>query len=455
MVTISADLLWCDVDIYEQLRRKTAATLCALEHACRQRSGEGAREFLDSCFLLTGAAAPRRVFAAPSALAWCHRAYDLERAARAGEAGAEQLLSAHLHAFKLFAAGAALLLGADRRFATPLMLDRPIVIPGTQLRLSGAGVLALHGIEDGALLVGTPRMEHPRRLGGENSIERVELRAMPAVRRGGATIMLGAEVFDLPGMEPADARSTVPNDASYQERCAPMVELALAAIERHDPELFARMKLALCAVAMKPRAAGDFQGISFSDFPGAFIISYVAHPYLIAESMVHEFHHNRLFAIESAVPLVEDTEAGAALYYSPFRTDPRPIRGLLHGLYVFAAVWRFWDKVSHSAGLEPVLRAFAVDRTFRIAFQLAIACKQLSSHPGLTPDGQAVFAILAREVDDIVRAVDRSGHGMDSPAAFCSEDGEMRIEVDEWTGAILTVADALRLQQHRFADAIQ
>jgi HEXXH motif-containing protein len=454
MVTISAELLWRDVEVYEQLRRKTAATLCALERACRQRSGEAAREFLDSCLLLTGAAAPRQVIAAPSALAWCHRAYDLERAARAGEAEAERLLSAHLHAFKLFAAGAALLLGADRRFATPLMLDRPVIIPGTLLRLSGPAALALHGVQDGALLVGTRETESPWRL-SKGPIDGVELREMPVARHGGATIMLGAEVFDLPGMGPADARSAVPADRSYQKRCAPMVELALAATERHDPELFARMKLALSAVAMKPRAAGDFQGISFSDFPGAFIISYVAHPYLIAESMVHEFHHNRLFAIESAVPLVEETGTEAALYYSPFRPDPRPIRGLLHGLYVFAAVWRFWDKVSQATDIEPVLRAFAVDRTFRVAFQLAIACKQLSSHPGLTPNGQAVFAILARETEDIVAAVDRSGHGMDSPAAFCSEDGVMRIEVDEGTGVALTVADALRLQQHRFADAIQ
>jgi hypothetical protein len=44
---------------------------------------------------------------------------------------------------------------------------------------------------------------------------------------------------------------------------------------------------------------------------------------------------------------------------------------------------------------------------------------------------------------------------MDSPAAFCSEDGVMRIEVDERTGAALTVADALRLQQHLFAEGIR
>jgi hypothetical protein len=58
-------------------------------------------------------------------------------------------------------------------------------------------------------------------------------------------------------------------------------------------------------------------------------------------------------------------------------------------------------------------------------------------------------------VEDIVAAVDRSGYGMDSPAAFCSEDGVMRIEVDERTGAALTVADALRLQQHLFAEGIR
>jgi hypothetical protein len=44
---------------------------------------------------------------------------------------------------------------------------------------------------------------------------------------------------------------------------------------------------------------------------------------------------------------------------------------------------------------------------------------------------------------------------MDSPAAFCSEEGVMRIEVDEVTGAPLTVADALRLQRHRLFAAIQ
>ena len=455
MVTISAELLWQDVGVYEQLHRKTAATLCALERACGQRATDSAREFLDNCSLLTGAASPPQVLTASSALAWCHRAYDLERAARSGEVDAERLLSAHLHSFKLFAAGAALLLGADQRFATPLLLDRPVIVPGTQLRLSGPATLALHGVGDGALLVSTGEAERPWRLSRETAIEGVALRSLPVARHRGAAIMLGPEVFDLPGVEPADARSVVPVDPFYQERCAPMVELALAAIERHDPVVFAQMKLALCAVGVKPRAAGDFQGISFSDFPGAFIISYIAHPYLIAESMVHEFHHNRLFAIESAVPLVEDTGAETALYYSPFRPDPRPIRGLLHGLYVFAAVWRFWDKVRHTADLEPVLHAFAVDRTFRIAFQLASACKQLAIHPGLTTNGQAVFAILAREAEDIVTAVDRSGHGMDSPAAFCSEDGVMRIEVDETTGATLTVADALRLQRHRFIDALQ
>jgi HEXXH motif-containing protein len=455
VVTLSADLVWRDVEVFAQLHRKCAATLRALGLALQRRSIEGAQEFAADCSLVLDGAASPQAYTAASAFAWSHRAYDLERAARTNGYESGRLLAAHLESFKLFIAGAAFLGGMNRRFAKPLVLHRPVIVPGTQLLLSGPAMVLLHGVEDGALLVSRAETQKARPLSVESAVDGMELRRMPVARHGGAEVMLGAEVFDLPGIEPAGARSAVPPEPSYQERCAPMVELALAAVARHDPELFAQMRLALSAVAVKPRASGEFQSISFSDFPGAFIISYVAHPYLIAESMVHEFHHNRLFAIESAIPLVEDTDAGAALYYSPFRPDPRPIRGLLHGLYVFTAVWRFWDKVRHAADIEPVLRTFAIDRTFRIAFQLAAACRQLATHPGLTAEGQAVFAILARDVEDIVTVVDRSGHGMDSPVAFCSEDGVMRIEVDERTGAILTVADALRLQRRRFAEGIR
>lgn len=455
MVTLSGDLLWRNVEVFAHLHRKCAATLCALERALQRRSIEGAQEFAADCFLVIGEAAPPQVCRAPSAFAWSHRAHDLERAACSGGHESGRLLAAHLESFKLFVAGAALLAGMDRRFAKPLALSRPVVVPGTQLLLSGPATMMLHGVEDGALLVSRTEAEGPQRLRTGSAVDGMELRPMPVARHAGAEITLGPEVFDLPGVEPVDARSAVPAERAYQERCAPMVEMALAAVDRHDPELFAQMKLALSAMAVKPRGSGDFQGISFSDFPGTFIISYVAHPYLIAESIVHEFHHNRLFAIESAVPLVEDAGTEAPHYYSPFRPDPRPIRGLLHGLYVFAAVWRFWDKVRQSPDIEPLLRTFAIDRTFRIAFQLAIARRQLAMHPGLTAEGQAALAILERDVEDIVAAVDRSGHGMDSPAAFCSEDGVMRIEIDERTGATLTVADALRLQQRRFADGIR
>jgi HEXXH motif-containing protein len=450
-----AEFLWHDPSVFPQLHRKTAASLRALEQALQRRRAEGAAEFAADCSLVLGTAAARQVCSAPSAFAWSHRAHDLALAAHADGHESGSPLTAHLESFKLLAAGAALLVCVDRSFTKPLTLPRAVVVPGTRLVLSGPATMALHGVEGGGLLVGRTATEDPRRLQPGGAVDGLELRPMPVARHAGAEIALGPEVFDLPGLEPADARLAVPAEPGYQERCAPMVELALAAIERHDSQLFAQMRLALSAIAVKPRASGDFQGISFSDFPGAFIISYVAHPYLIAESIVHEFHHNRLFAIESAVPLVEDCGTEAARYYSPFRPDPRPIRGLLHGLYVFVAVWRFWDKVRGALDIEPVLRTFAVDRTFRIAFQLAVANRQLATHPGLTTEGQAVLAVLAREVEDIVAAVDRSGYGMDSPAAFCSEDGVMRIEVDERTGAALTVADALRLQQHLFAEGIR
>lgn len=60
----------------------------------------------------------------------------------------------------------------------------------------------------------------------------------------------------------------------------------------------------------------------------------------VAESILHEAMHLKLTLIENIVPLVQPSTR--YLYYSPWRDEERPVRGVLHGLFVFRAIYQFY-----------------------------------------------------------------------------------------------------------------
>ena len=66
----------------------------------------------------------------------------------------------------------------------------------------------------------------------------------------------------------------------------------------------------------------------------------------LCESIVHEFHHNELFVLETTHGVAHHQKA---IFYSPFRSDPRPLSGLLHGLQAFLGVARFYGAAERVA----------------------------------------------------------------------------------------------------------
>ncbi|WP_261554210.1 HEXXH motif domain-containing protein [Frankia tisae] len=60
-----------------------------------------------------------------------------------------------------------------------------------------------------------------------------------------------------------------------------------------------------------------------------------------AAALVHEFQHNKLSALLDLVTLFEPVEG--RLFYAPWRTDPRPLSGLLQGAYAYLGLMDFWD----------------------------------------------------------------------------------------------------------------
>lgn len=72
----------------------------------------------------------------------------------------------------------------------------------------------------------------------------------------------------------------------------------------------------------------------------------------LSESILHEAMHLNLTLIEQLVPLVNDN---SVTYYSPWREEDRPVRGVLHGMFVFRAIFDFYSAIRSSIELPEQL----------------------------------------------------------------------------------------------------
>jgi hypothetical protein len=109
-------------------------------------------------------------------------------------------------------------------------------------------------------------------------------------------------------------------------------------------------------------------------------------PVIMAETLIHEFQHLKLNALMDITQLTVPDE-GRALVYAPWRQDPRPVSGLLQGIYAHLAIARFWD-AQRSLEDDPdgMLRAQVLYERWRPTIAAA-ADTLLAREDCLTPEG--------------------------------------------------------------------
>ncbi|MBU2667887.1 hypothetical protein KOI35_30685 [Actinoplanes bogorensis] len=73
---------------------------------------------------------------------------------------------------------------------------------------------------------------------------------------------------------------------------------------------------------------------------GALLVSRPADPVTLAVALVHEFAHIQLGGLLHLIDLESDSDQ--ATLYAPWRDDPRPLPGLVQGIYAFTAIAGFW-----------------------------------------------------------------------------------------------------------------
>jgi HEXXH motif-containing protein len=123
---------------------------------------------------------------------------------------------------------------------------------------------------------------------------------------------------------------------------------------------------------------------------GAIATSWPPDAVTLAETIVHEFQHVKLCGLMDMVPL---TESGQQKVYAPWRPDPRPVAGLLQGIYAHLGIVRFW-RAQRQVETNPddVFRAHVQYARWRSSVDVAVGT--LRQTGCLTPAGMRFVDIV-------------------------------------------------------------
>jgi HEXXH motif-containing protein len=457
------DLLWRSPEVLRRRHEQTAVALIAVRRLLeRERPLAGQESEFLALYERAFATDPdvfTRVWTDPTACFWVRIAYQLVANVVAGvqlsSAGADycresggleprRALALQLSDFKRFSLALHQLDGSDVAFETPLRMKLPFALPGTRLSLEGSGELELAGLAGGELRVVRGGAE--RRLSLEPG-EWDELRVVrcPVVEYGGCSLRLQPQLYaNLTGL--ASVEPLVGLGAARQTDYVGLLQATLELVARHAPESFSSLREAIRVVALKPAADGDYTNVSHSDLPGALVLSAVNPPHELADALIHEVHHDRLFAVEELDPFFEDPAAAQhdARYYSPWRDDPRPLHGILHAVYVHLPVWHFWCDVHRcGGGDDPELEMYARDRLLRIALQLSIGSHQLRRHARFSLWGARVFSEILESVGRVQQQLSEILGDADVPAWVCDSQGRIRAERREGSAGEVSVRESV------------
>jgi len=149
-----------------------------------------------------------------------------------------------------------------------------------------------------------------------------------------------------------------------------------------------------------------FGSASTEEALGYAFLPAIQSPLDIAECFVHEAMHQKLFRLERVLPLFEPDSPTQERYYSPWRRDPRPLRMVLHGCFVFTCVvhlWLEWAKNPPFDGASPIE---ALKIAFRRSCEVLAGLDLLARYALPTEHG----ARLLSEVKEIATALAEEAH---------------------------------------------
>jgi uncharacterized protein len=132
---------------------------------------------------------------------------------------------------------------------------------------------------------------------------------------------------------PVAARLSVPQWQAWQRRFTG----AAAILAKAVPPYLDVMAKGLGAVVPLRPVLGEERAATARQAFGSVAIAFPAGDDILAELLLHEFQHVKLNALTELHPMVSSS-ARPVLLRVPWRPDPRPVVGALHGVYAFLAL---------------------------------------------------------------------------------------------------------------------
>lgn len=266
------------------------------------------------------------------------------------------------------------------------------------------GVLAVAANDETVTLPGDPEVDGP---GWEG------LRRIRAEHGGQALTLVLDDLGDRPVVTglPATERLTDTQLTAWRDWFAAMWPLL---VDDH-PASARALAAGLRSVVPLPRGERlRARAASSSDAFGCVLLSAPdedaeALPAQLGVALVHEFRHSLLNGLIFLTPLFDDS---GALFHAPWRDDPRPVGGLVHGAYAFSGVTRYWRTrgLDGLAGFEFALWRHAVREVLAT----------LRDHPALTRLGGDLVTALTEQTAawDADRAGETESRLADLAAAY-------------------------------------
>jgi len=335
----------------------------------------------------------------------------LERAVRTPSVEANEALGRALDGFKVFALACAHVAGERLTLRSGFVCPARLAIPGTRYTIEGAGGLELRGISATQVFLAQPGAP-----GGGEALalqpdpaappDSLRVRTCPVLTWNESEIRVQPAAFRTVDGEPVPYLQDW--DAEDQGAYLSVLAEALAIVERFSPDA-AQLAGWLELVAFNRLEVANVGNTSSSELPGAICLLETHDALELAETLVHELHHLRLFALEIEGPLFADEEQNAGTdfrYYSPWRIEPRPMKGVFHAFCVFTLVAHHWLSViegSDASEGEAVSRAR--ERLSCVGLQLPMAYDTVCSHARLSPIGQRLFAVTTRRYEEALARI--------------------------------------------------
>lgn len=163
---------------------------------------------------------------------------------------------------------------------------------------------------------------------------------------------------------------------------------------REQPDTAEAAAEALVCLVPLPDDGWGTRSASTGESFGSILVSPAADEVSLAVALVHEFQHTKLGGLMHLNPICQFDEQ--IHYYAPWRDDPRPMSGLLQGVYAFIGIAAFWR--AHRCATLGAER-------LKADFEYAYACNQVESalsiiarSSGLTAWGEMLLASLRARV---------------------------------------------------------